>query len=551
MRGFFVKVVIIALFAFVTVSCGDSNSVNDKETDADDDIVTADEDQTADDDSEKAPDDARFDPFVQALKSDLEKSKAYGVSVAVMEKGEITFAAAFGSKDAEGKVPLTTETLMQIGSTTKQMTAAALLKKVQEGKAGLDDTLEELLPDFEFKKDGTWDDVIKLRHILSHQGGFYDFTPWDDTPDDELLGYTAYGTFAKNYWVMNPPGVFWNYANPNFSMAGLVTEVLDTRFYPDIMREDIFLPLGMERTYLRKKEVEKDGDYAVSYGYDFNDVESGSTVTIDLDKIADSAFTRPAGLVWTTPSQMMKWADFLISGNSEVLSDELRKEITTAQVDTLYADGTMKYGYGMFVESGYMSKDGKWYEIPVWEHGGNTISFSNILYILPEQEFAVAICSSAYATDFSASVDAAITTLVDLPEPSSNPPEYTIDPARFDDHTGTYEDPNNVGTLILTREGDKLMISAPDLDEYGVDYSPELTAVSSDIFVIYIDGAPYDITFIKADGEERSTYIRQRAFVAKRSDGTNEIKSLDMRKNIERWLMELKKPLDINNRINF
>ncbi|HNW81404.1 MAG TPA: serine hydrolase [bacterium] len=536
MREFFVKVVIIALFAFLTVSCGEDSSVNDNESGADDDILTVDdEDQTADSDNE-VPDDARFDPFIQALKDDLAKSKAYGVSVAIMENGKITFAAAFGSKDAEGEIPLTTETLMQIGSTTKQMTAAALLKKVENGDVSLDDSLETLLPDFDFKKDGTWDDAIKLRHILSHQGGFYDFTPWDDTPDDELLGYTAYGTFAKNYFVMNPPGVFWNYANPNFAFAGLVTEVLDTRFYPDIMREDIFLPLGMDRTYLRKKEVEKDGDYAVSYGYDFNDVESGNTVTIDLDKIADSAFTRPAGLVWTTPSQMMKWADFLMNGNKDVLSDELRKEITTAQVDTLYGAGTMKYGYGMFVESGYASKDGKWYEIPVWEHGGNTISFSNILYILPEQDFALAICSSAYATDFSNSVDAAITTLADLPEPSDNPPKYTVDPARFDDHIGTYEDPFNVGTLVITRDGDKLMVDAPDLDEYGLTVTPELTAVSSDIFVIYLDGTPYDITFIKADGNTKSTYIRQRAFVAKRSDGTTELKSFNMKKNIERWL---------------
>ena len=60
MREFFVKIVIIALFAFVTVSCGDSNSVNDNEAGADDDILTADEDQTADDDSAEAPDDARM-----------------------------------------------------------------------------------------------------------------------------------------------------------------------------------------------------------------------------------------------------------------------------------------------------------------------------------------------------------------------------------------------------------------------------------------------------------------------------------------------------------
>lgn len=536
MKKIVVMLITVLVLMILAVSCKDEKSSTDN------DVQTGDEDADliADDADYESPDDARFDPFIQALKADLAKSEAYGVSVAIMEKGEIVFAGAFGSKDAEGKVPLTTETLMQIGSTTKQMTAAALLKKVESGDVSLDDSLETLLPDLDFKLDATWDDAIKVRHILSHQGGFYDFTPWDDTPDDELLGYTAYGTFAKNYFLMNPPGAFWNYANPNFAMAGLVTEVSDIRFYPDIMKEDIFKPLGMDRTYLRKKEVEKDGNYAVSYGYDFNDLESGTAVTIDLDKIADSAFTRPAGLVWTTPSQMMNWAKFLMEGNKDVLSDKLRKEITTAQVDTLYGAGTMKYGYGMFVESGYMSKDGKWYEIPVWEHGGNTISFTNILYIFPEQEFAIAICSSAYSTDFSQSLDTAVTTLIDLPEPSSNPPEYTIDPARFDDHTGTYEDPFNVGTLMITRDGDKLMVDAPDLDEYGLTVTPELTAVSSDIFMIYLDGTPYDITFIKKEGDAKSTYIRQRAFVATRTETPDGMRTVPTRENIKNWLMRSK-----------
>ena len=288
------------------------------------------------------------------------------------------------------------------------------------------------------------------------------------------------------------------------------------------MVEDVYRPLGMERTYLRKKEVIKDGDYSDSYGYDFNDVESGQFKALTIDMVADSAFTRPAGLAWTTPTQMMKWADFIMNGNDNVLGDKYRKTITTPQVDTLYAAGTMFYGYGMFVETGYMSKANKWYEIPVWEHGGNTISFSNILYILPEQDFAIAICSSGYGTDFTESLDVAITTMAELPEPSDDAPAYEIDPEKFDDHAGTYNDQYNVGIMEFTRDGDKLMVSAPTIEQYGYTVTPELTAVSSDIFILYLNGEPLDITFVKKDG--KSTFMRNRAFVATRTEEDETLK---------------------------
>ncbi|MDX9806828.1 MAG: serine hydrolase domain-containing protein [bacterium] len=503
---------IVILFlglTFFFVSCGENKKANDESGTPDEEVSDAEVDEDGLTNDEDAADES-FSPFIDALKKDLEKSDALGVSVAVMKGGNVVFAHAFGFKDAGRKVPLTPETLMQIGSTTKQMTATALLQKVEEEKVALENTINDVLPDLEFKLDETWDDSITVHHLLSHQGGFYDWIPWDFMPEDDMLEGIG-STYAKKYFLMNPPGAFYNYSNPNFAFAGLITETLDNRFWPDIMKEDVFAPLGMERTFLRRSEVKKDGDYSDSYGYDYNEIESAEFTDITIDKIADSAFTRPAGLVWTTPLQMMKWADFIMNGNSDVLGDKYRKMITTPHVDTLYGAGTMHYGYGMMVETGYMDKAGKWYEIPVWEHGGNTISFSNILYILPDQDFAVSICSSGYGTDFTESLDVAITTLANLPEPSETVPKYETDPEKFDDHVGTYNDAYNVGTMIITRNGDKLLVSAPTLEEYNYEVGPELVPVSSDIFFLYLDGQPLDITFVKEEGH--SKYMRNRIFV--------------------------------------
>jgi CubicO group peptidase (beta-lactamase class C family) len=459
--------------------------------------------------------DSRFSPFVEALLADLAASSAYGVSAAVMERGEITFARAFGSKDPDGTMPLTPDTLMQIGSTTKQMTAVALLRKVEQGAISLDATLEQALPALDFARDPSWDDQITLWHLLTHQGAFQDTLLWGGTPSDSALASWVYGSFAAQSYLMNPPGAFWNYSNPNFVLAGLVTESLDDRAWPDLMLQDVFGPLGMNRTFLRKSEVEADGDYALSYGLGWDDLASGQMGPVAMATMPDPGSARPAGLAWTTPTQMMSWAEFLLRGNAAVLSDELRAELESEQVDTRYLAGNQHYGYGLMVERGYLTSDKTWFAVPVWEHGGNTLSFSHLFYVLPEQDFALAICSSGYSTDFQHSVDVAMTTLPTLPAPSPGP-EYLVDPARFDLHVGSYEDVWNLGQVTITRQADQLLIDMPDVTAAGFDVVPELYAISSDWFMVTIDNTAMDLTFIPTVTDGPSTYIRNRAFVATR-----------------------------------
>lgn len=98
----------------------------------------------------------------------------------------------------------------------------------------LENTINDVLPDLEFKLDETWDDLVTLHHLISHQGGFFDWTPWGDLPEDEMLQGIA-DSYAEKYYLMNPPGAFYNYSNTNFAFAGLITESLDTRFWPEII----------------------------------------------------------------------------------------------------------------------------------------------------------------------------------------------------------------------------------------------------------------------------------------------------------------------------
>ncbi len=459
----------------------------------------------------------RHAAFIAAVEADLAASDAPGVSAAVMEDGVVTCRIARGLRAADSTQPPGVDTLFQIGSTTKMFTAVALLQKVEEGALSLSDSLADAVPGSEFAYDETWNDAILLEHLLTHQGGFYDYIdPLASSDDDDLAGFHQ-DIFFPYLWLMNDPGVFWNYSNPNFDLAGLAAEIHDDRYYPDIMLEDVFGPLGMTRTVQRKTQVEADGDYALGVGYRYTSPTTVAYGPVPMDAVTDAAHGRPAGTsTWSTPAEVLLMARFLMEGDPAVLSDALRQEMVRGHVPFLNTPDDARYGYGVMNFPGIQFSDTDYRALELWSHGGNTNSYSSELWMVPDQGFAVSILSSAYLTDFSGSVIAALDSLADLPDPTT-PPAYPWDSSRLDDHVGHYVDSYNVGSFDITREGDQLLVSAPDLDAAGLDYAAELYPLGTDVWLMEIDGAWYDLTFVRDDGDDRSRWIRNRLFVVTRA----------------------------------
>ena len=479
-------------------------------------------DDGADDTGDGPTWDARFDPFVAALQEDLEASLSTGVSVAIWQDGEIVFAEGFGTARPGEDLPVTPTTLFQIGSTTKMQTATGLLQQVDAGRLDLDAPLSEVLPDLDFDEQPGVAGTATMRDLLSHRGGFYDWLDWQQASDDELLQSYTYDFFDTYLWCMSPPGALWNYSNPNFVLQGVVTEDLDPegRYWPDYMVDEVYRPLGMDRTFLRKSEVYDDGDYALGVG--LVDLTTGEIGNAGWRDITDPAWARPAGLAWSTPTQMLSFARFLMVGNEEVLSTELSEALRAPQspLEAMYPDEDHAYGYGVFVSPGIQVSETEYIEVPHWDHGGNTLWFTSAFHVLPEQDFAISILSNGYGDDYSRSVATAITTLIgDLPEPVA-PPEYVMDPEGLDAHVGTYDDPFNVGELIITREGDALLVEMPFLTELGYDVTPELYGVSTDLWYLQLDGAYFELRFIadEAADPDRSAWAASRVFVTARVD---------------------------------
>lgn len=488
-------------------------------------VDTADTGDTADtDDMSLSPlyDVDAIAAIEQAVKRDLRGSNASGVQIAVWVDGRVVYTLESGSAHPDEDQPIDSTTLFQIGSDTKKMTALVALQQVEDGTLSLDSTVEEVLPAVVLNLSPDWSSQATLHDLLSHQGGLFDYTPWSHDPDDAQLAAIAEGIFADSEWAMNEPGNFWNYSNPNFSLAGLMSERVAGVAWPDLMREQLFEPMGLTDTYARRSEVEARGNYATGWGYTVDDPDEWNLFdtpaytegTVEMAQVADNAFTRPAGLVWSTASDMARFHGFFIDGDPAILDDTLRTEMTTLHTRLYPAWEAQGYGYGWMVIDGISLPEP--YDIPVWVHGGNTLSFTSASYVLPEQGMSISVLSNGYGDDFTSTVVALITESELLPasgDISSFPTEET-------DHAllvGTYSD-HVLGRIEVSDEDGALTVAMPDADAAGIQHGSTLEyAGVTDVYSLGLGRSASTFVFTPDDAGEYQ-WLANRAFVGTRGE---------------------------------
>ena len=466
------------------------------------------------------PLDPRFADLPTVLETEMETLNAVGVSVVIMEKGEITFAKALGTKSADGAEAVDTDTLFQLGSVTKMLTSMGLLQQMNEQGLTLEMRLPEIYPESDFAFDETWNDSISIIDLLTHRTGLYDWLGNAASASDGYLESWFSEVFFPNLWLMNPPGLFWNYSNPNYSLAGLLMEKLDSqgRPYADLMKEEVFGALGMERSFLRKSEAKADGNYAESVGYSVDSQGNSTFGPVAIKDVPDMAQGRPAGSgTWSTPTQMMEVARFILDGDGSVLNEEQRQLFLEKHA----AVNSTSYDLGVAYGLGIMSMDGLVYENAYYpetmlQHDGATGSYSATFWVLPEKDTAFCLLSNGYGSHFPVSVREILMRLIQDDNDSTTAlPTWPTDLATLDLHDAAYTDAYNLGSIVIRRVGDELTISMPTLDELGYEYEPTLYMVADRLFYVTIEDVYYDLRFIGPE-DGGTEYVVNRAFVGTR-----------------------------------
>jgi CubicO group peptidase (beta-lactamase class C family) len=256
---------------------------------------------------------AAADAVDDLVRYQMSRHPVPGLALEIIRDGKPMKIAAYGLANLEWRAPVTPDTEFEIGSITKQFTAAGVLLLAQERKLSVDDKISRYLKDTPEIWSG-----ITLRHLLTHTSGIKNYTALDGF---ELTRHLTQAQFIRKlggYPLDFAPGEKWSYCNSGFNLLGFVIENVSGEDYWKFMRERIFRPLGMSSTTNRDPraiipsrasgyESDAGGDY-VNRDSDLTDVFSAGAIVSTVGDLAKWNAALDAQALLTKASQQAMWA---------------------------------------------------------------------------------------------------------------------------------------------------------------------------------------------------------------------------------------------------
>lgn len=289
-----------------------------------------------------------------------------GYARCVAKNGRLVDQEYNGIANLSTGEPIHANTLFRMASVSKQFTAMVILMLVEKGLLDLNDSLEECFDDCSeaFK-------VINLKHLLTHTSGVWDYEPL--IPSDQKKQVTD-----QDAWLLAngkgetyfEPGTRFKYSNTAFCILTLVAEQAGEKPYDELIRELLFIPLGMRNSTIYNSERPM-SSRALGYA-----------VEGDVFRLNDQSLTSATkgdGCVYTSIEDYQRWHQAFY--HHVFLSKKLFNESVSGHVAV--NDG-MAYGYGWFIGT---EQDGS----RCFFHSGETSGFMNIVYHNLDKELMIAV----------------------------------------------------------------------------------------------------------------------------------------------------------------
>jgi D-alanyl-D-alanine carboxypeptidase len=261
----------------------------------------------------------------------LAESRAPSAAFAVIRGNDTLAYGAHGLADVEAWRAPTAATIYEIGSNTKQFTAAAIMRLVEQGRVKLDDDLSKYVPQFPLQGR-----KVSIHQLLNHTSGIHSYTSspgwqktWNDVlSPDAIVKFVAADTFDF------APGTAYRYNNTGYVLLGMVIEKASGQKYADYLDAQFFKPLGLRSTsYCPSKTT----DPAFARGY--SKAPNGTARA----RFMDLSHPFAAGALCSTVGDFATWQRALDAG--KVVSPASYALMSTA--DTLVSGRKINYGFGL------------------------------------------------------------------------------------------------------------------------------------------------------------------------------------------------------------
>lgn len=271
------------------------------------------------------------DPVDDLVKSEMAKHQIPGLALKVVQHGRETKTAAYGFANLEWNVPVTPETVFEIGSVTKQFTAACIMLLVEEGKLSLDDKISLYLTN----TPASWTNVT-IRHLLTHTSGIKNYTGLEGFGLAHHLTQAQFIAKIGELPLGFAPGEKFSYCNTGYNLLGFIIENVSGKRYWEFLSEKILGPLGMSATTNREpSRILK----LRAAGYE----QSKTNGLVNRDVDYTDLFS--AGEIVSTVGDVMKWDAGL--DTEKILKNASKEQTWTS--GKLNNGKSTGYGFGWFL----------------------------------------------------------------------------------------------------------------------------------------------------------------------------------------------------------
>ncbi|HEY0496985.1 MAG TPA: serine hydrolase domain-containing protein, partial [Kutzneria sp.] len=304
-----------------------------------------------------------------------------GAALGILRGDDLVSVSAGVLNKATG-VPVTDDSVFQIGSITKTWTATLAMQLVDEGLLDLDAPVVDVLPQLRLSDSDT-NKRVTLRHLLTHTSGV-DGDVFTDTGrgDDCVANYVDRLDEAAQ---VHPLGATFSYCNSGFVLAGRMIEELTGQTWDAALRERLIDPLGLTHTVTLPEESIL---LSAAIGHEAPAGQEPEPVSTFLLPRS----VGPAGLITASTADVLAFAKLHLNRGRTPGGDRLLSEASVAVMTERHADVPNKYVFGDSWGLGWTRFD--WDGHLVIGHDGGTRGQMAFLRIVPELDLAVTLLTN-------------------------------------------------------------------------------------------------------------------------------------------------------------
>lgn len=407
--------------------------------------------------------DVDYGPVVDQLKSHINQGMSRdhitGLSIALVDEGSVAWAEGFGYSDLARGVKADSSTLYEIGSISKTMTAAVVMRLVERGLMDLDRPLADYLPGFSINQSYPDSGPITIRTLMTHHSGI----PGDVFPNlfstkadpgfrDWMVDY------VRGEYTSYPVDYRWAYSNTAVFLLGEAAAAVSGKSLTEL-GDELLQDLGM----LQSSFTLTDSFRArLSKSYYFNE-DSGRFEGLPHFYCNAQA----TGGVYSTVMDMALYIRMVLESGSPAVSPSSFTEMTSVQNENIPLDLEMKQGLNWFLSDSRLDYAGQ----VLW-HGGDTVANHSVVMILPEKGLGVVVISNSNRSNplvndvARLALELAVEAKTGLAPPKQAEPEFSpvinMSKAELSVYEGVYPTVNADGYDVVAAEQNRLLWTRGD-----------------------------------------------------------------------------------------